>query len=427
MNAPRLRPRVLVLDEELPWPPDTGKRIRTLNLLERLAGQFAIDLLVHDSGASGPAIEQLRARGIEPHLAPSRLPAKRGPLFAARLALNLLSPLPYSVASHYRRGYRAALARLRAEREYDLLHCEWTPYARYVLDDPLPRVIAAHNVESQVWERLAAVERSGARRAFLRLQARRMARFERRAVRAAGRATAVSAEDAAALRRMGCGSVAVVPNGVDTDHFRPGEPGREQAHQLVFTGSMDWRPNQDALRWFVDAVLPLLRRGGSVRLTVVGRNPPPELARPGALPPEVVLTGTVPDVRPFVSHAAVFVVPLRVGGGSRLKILEALAMERAVVSTTIGAEGLDTTEGRDIVLADDPAGFADAVERLMADEARRRALGRAGRALVLERYGWDAIAKIQAEFWLECVDRSRLTEVFPAGPRRLSSSGSMPA
>jgi glycosyltransferase involved in cell wall biosynthesis len=183
-----------------------------------------------------------------------------------------------------------------------------------------------------------------------------------------------------------------VPTGVDTAYFTPNGTAEEPA-RLVFTGSMDWHPNDDAMRWFIDAVLPRIRAAvPGVSLAIVGRKPGRPLIE-AARRAAVEVTGTVDDVREHVARAAVFVVPLRIGGGTRLKIFEALSMGKPVVSTTIGAEGLPLEEGVHLVRADGPAAFADAVVALLRDPARRRALGQAGRRLVEERYGWPQVAR----------------------------------
>ena len=174
---------------------------------------------------------------------------------------------------------------------------------------------------------------------------------------------------------------------------------RERATELVFTGSLDWYPNEDAVLHFVDAILPRIRREvPEASLTVAGRNPTPRL-RARAAAAGVRVTGTVDDVRPFVHEAAVFVVPLRIGGGTRLKIFEALAMRKAVVSTTVGAEGLPLTPGEHFLQADDPGDFANHVIELLRAPERRRALGATGRRLVEERYSWAQVAR---EFEARC-------------------------
>ncbi|MGB8510328.1 MAG: glycosyltransferase, partial [Pyrinomonadaceae bacterium] len=181
--------------------------------------------------------------------------------------------------------------------------------------------------------------------------------------------------------------------GVDTDFFRPrGEAAREP-HNLVFTGSMDWLPNEDAIRFFVAEIMPRIRHSvPGVTLTVVGRNPYPGLVELSRRDPSIVVTGRVEDVRPDMERAAAYVVPIRIGGGTRLKIYEAMAMEKAVVSTTIGAEGLPVRDGVELMLADTPEDFAARVVTLLTDETRARELGAQAAAIVRERFSWRGVA-----------------------------------
>jgi glycosyltransferase involved in cell wall biosynthesis len=185
--------------------------------------------------------------------------------------------------------------------------------------------------------------------------------------------------------------VHVVQTGVDTAYFTP-IPGREQPGRLVFTGSMDWLPNEDGMLYFVREILPQIRQvEPNVTLSIVGRAPTPAVARLAELP-GIEVTGRVDDVRPHVAGGEVYVVPLRIGGGTRLKIFEAMSMAKVVVSTTVGAEGLPVTPGRDIVIADDPARFAEAVIGLLRNAGARERMAGEGRRLVVERYDWAAVA-----------------------------------
>jgi glycosyltransferase involved in cell wall biosynthesis len=249
-----------------------------------------------------------------------------------------------------------------------------------------------HNVEYQIWQRLATLERRVARRTLLEVEWRKLRRCEAAVCAAADLTITVSEEDRRTLTDVAPDArIASVPTGVDATYFAPGGR-REVPYRLVFTGSMDWYPNRDAVLYFSNTILPRIRaRIPEVSFTVVGRNPGSHLASLARL--GVTVTGTVPDVRPHIDEAALYVVPLRAGGGTRLKIFEALAMGKAVVSTTIGAEGLGVTSNRDIVLADDPDTFAHAVVSLLQDAPARRRLGRAGRALVESAYTWRHTAR----------------------------------
>jgi glycosyltransferase involved in cell wall biosynthesis len=397
---------VLVLDEEVPWPANTGKRLRTLNLLTALARDFSIDFVAHANGATPEAIGEMKRRGIDVYVSPSRIPEKRGLLLPLRVIASIVRGIPYSVHSHHQSAYHRIVRDLVSRHRYELIHCEWTPYAIYASDIELPVCIAAHNVESLIWDRIAENEVRPAHRLLFQLQAKLMRRFERRVFRRFGHSTAVSDGDADAIRALGCRDVVVVPNGVDTDAYRPPPSELAEPHTLVFTGSMDWRANQDAIGWFINRVHPILQKLMPYRFYVVGRTPPDWLKDSAIVPKEIVVTGTVDDVRPWIAQAAVYVVPLRVAGGSRLKILEALAMARAVVATTVGAEGLDLQPRIHLLIADEPGEFAEAIHGLATDPSRRESLGRKGRERVEALYRWERIAPLQSALWKRIVAAS---------------------
>lgn len=381
-----------MLDEEFPYPTNTGKRTRSFNLYRRLGSKFRIRYIGY-GGSDSVAAEVLRAEGIEPIAVQTRMHPRRGPAFYLLLLANLVSPLPYIVTSHYSKSYQETVSASVAEFQPDLVLCEWTPYAIYVEKlVPVKKLVSTHNVEADIWQRYYENETNLLRRWYIFEQWRKVKLFERLALSWVDGATTVSNLDRASLAKNHEQlRMAVIPNGVDLDYFRP-LPPPAQAHHLVFTGSMDWRPNQDAAHYFVREILPLLRQARpDLECTFVGRNPPTDIQRLGQVP-GVHITGTVEDVRPYVERALVYVVPLRIGGGSRLKILEALALGRAVVSTTVGAEGLDVVHDRHIMLADDPISFAESVLRLLGDSKRCQELAIEGRRLVEQHYGWDALA-----------------------------------
>jgi glycosyltransferase involved in cell wall biosynthesis len=226
------------------------------------------------------------------------------------------------------------------------------------------------------------------------IQWRKLEGYESHACTRLDKTVVVSQADAEALQMLLPGlECTVVPNGVDTTYFRPTEED-ESDSTLVFTGKMDFRPNVDAVLWFAQEVLPLVRREiPGALLKVVGRNPHPRLQslRQAA---GIFLTGYVDDVRPYIGEAAVYVVPLRVGGGTRLKLLEAMSMSKAIVTTSLGCEGIVTEHNRELLFADDPAAFAAATVELMRDRERRRALGEAARKLAVSRHDWRSITPL---------------------------------
>jgi glycosyltransferase involved in cell wall biosynthesis len=260
-------------------------------------------------------------------------------------------------------------------------------------------VLFEHNVEYLIWKRLSILERNPWKRALFEMEWRKLRRQEARACGAADLTIAVSEEDRQRLSTLAPeAKTGWIPTGVDTNYFKPsGRP--EIPARLAFSGSMDWHPNEDAVIYFGESILPLIRRRvPEASFAVVGRNPTPRLQE-AAERLRVIITGTVDDVRPYLDEASVYVVPLRAGSGTRMKIFEALGMAKPVVSTTVGAEGLALKNDREFVAADDPQAFADAVVALIHDEPRRRALGEAGRSLVVERYSWPQVAR---EFEAQC-------------------------
>jgi glycosyltransferase involved in cell wall biosynthesis len=297
------------------------------------------------------------------------------------------------------------LTALRETNSFDLLQCEWTPYARYLADSrDVPTLIATHNVESQIWFRRSETEGNPFSRWFFRRQAEKMEHFERSVLQRASWVTAVSEEDAQKMRQWSVNRLSVVDNGVDLDLYQTENPG-EDDREILFLASLDWEPNIDGLNYFLSDMLPdIAVQRPDVRLTIAGRRPSPELRRRIENLANVNFVGEVQDVRPLLQKAAVVIVPLRVGGGSRLKILEAMAAGKAIVSTSVGAEGLSVQNNVHLQIADTPAEFSSAVLSLMASPETRRRLGTAGRHLVEQKYGWDECANKLESAWFKAVE-----------------------
>ena len=388
--------RILWLKTELLHPVDKGGKIRTYQMLRELKRDCQVTYLTLDDGSAGRE-ERERASEYCHELVtvPHRTREKFSAGFYAELALNLISPLPYFMKKYESAAMRREVGRRLASGEFDVMVCDFLmPSVNVPARAGCATLLFQHNVEAMIWRRHYEVQRSAARRLYLRDQWRKTVRFERRECRRFDWVVAVSREDAETMRReYGVAHVSDVPTGVDTDFFHPSGAAETDPHNLVFTGSMDWLPNEDAIRFFTEEVLPLVRREvPGVTLTVVGRNPYPSLVELGRRDPAVVVTGRVEDVRPYMERAAAYVVPIRVGGGTRLKIYEAMAMEKAIVSTTIGAEGLPVRDGEELLLADGPEGFAAAVVRVLKDAGLARTLGQRAAAAVRERYGWRTVA-----------------------------------
>ena len=261
---------------------------------------------------------------------------------------------------------------------------------------PCPKVLFQHNVESMIWERYYQTETNPLKKAYFNFERKRLARYEKRACNRFDLVFTVSEEDRQTLRqRLGVrGPIEVLETGVDADFFSPAEDSAVIPNKLVFLGSMDWMPNIDGVTWFIDNVYSQIRaKSPAVTLDIVGRRPDVKIQQLARTDPSVRVIADVPDVRPYVAAADLFVVPLRVGGGSRIKIYEAMAMNRPVVSTTIGAEGLPLNPGEHIAIGDSPCDFAQQVLDLLKAPSKKKRISHSGHQLVTQKYQWKNVAQ----------------------------------
>ncbi|HET9359772.1 MAG TPA: glycosyltransferase family 4 protein [Vicinamibacterales bacterium] len=390
------------------WPPTSGGRVRSLEMLSCLTRRHEVTVLTThgpDDDTSGLAARLPGCRRVIS--VPFAAPRLGSASFARALARSWLSSLPVDLWKWRVGAIRDEARALIADGAVDLCVADFLVAVPNIpRSNRVPLVLFEHNVEYMIWRRIAALESRPWRRALLEIEWRKVRRIERLACSRADITITVSEEDQRLLQELAPdGRCVAVPTGVDAAYFAPG--GRpEVPHRLVFTGSMDWHPNEDAILHFSRSILPRIRaQVPDVTITVAGRTPSAHL-REVAGQAGIVLTGTVDDVRPYIDEAAVYIVPLRAGGGTRLKIFEALAMAKAVVSTTVGAEGLALTPDRDVCIADEPEAFAATVIALLRDPARRHALGRAGRQLVEDRYSWDRVAGHFDEYCQSAIARA---------------------
>jgi sugar transferase (PEP-CTERM/EpsH1 system associated) len=391
--------KILFLTPQVPYPPQKGTSLRNWGLISGLATRHEVAVLSFLApGQSAEPAEPLRAIcRIETVQSPARtIRGRLGGVLTTRqpdMALRLASGV-----------YAQRLADRLARESFDVVHVEGIELAPYldIIEAALPRPLVVfddHNCEYLLQQRVFLTDlRAPARwpgAAYSFVQWRRLCRYEAQACQRADRVLAVSEADAAALRALVPGlDVTIVPNGIDTRSYRPETPSSKfqiLEDTLVFTGTMDFRPNVDAVLWFARKVLPRVRAElPEAHFLVVGQRPHRRLdvLRGDSA---VTLTGWVEDVRPYIAQALVYVAPLRMGGGTRLKLLEAMAMGKAVVATRLGAEGYPVTNGRELLLADTPTDFAAAVVALSRAQERRAELGRAARAFVEQRYDWRVI------------------------------------
>jgi glycosyltransferase involved in cell wall biosynthesis len=382
------------------FPADTGGKIRTLQIFERLARRHEI----HALSFADPQLEAepiARMRALFAGYTPVAWRETRtfSPAFYAGFVRSRFSRFPYFLGKYRRPEYRAAVENLLARGGFDLLLCDFLHSAVALLESPFrPRIVFEHNVEYVIRRRHAECETNPATHWLLRAEWEKARAAEADVCRAFDHVVAVSEEDRETLKReFGIAHVSAIPTGVDLDYFHPGG-GTTLPGNIVFVGSMDWYPNEEGILWFLEQVYPEIRRAvPSASVTLVGRNPSDRIRALAGRQPAVELTGTVPDVRPYLERAAAVLVPLRIGGGTRIKIFEAMAMEKAIVSTGIGAEGLPVSAGRDILIADEPLAFARSVVSLLEDAGLRERIAGAARERVLRDHSWEQVADRMAE------------------------------
>jgi polysaccharide biosynthesis protein PslH len=376
-------------------PPDTGGKIRSYNILRELAREHSITFFsfyaAHQNDCH-PTLKDFFDRVV---CVPLSLPLPKSRAEILDYGIRLLSSHPYLITKYCRSEVRHHLRALLQHESYDVIVCDFVSPARVIpWNSRTPKVLFTHNVEAVIWRRHYEVATNPLWKAISWWEWRRTTAAEQRYLRLADRVLTVSETDRdtfAAL--LDPRKITVIPTGVDVDYFQPllidEIPG-----SLVFTGSMDWLPNEDAIFYFIQAILPLIKQQyPSVSLDVVGRMPSRKLQGLLEMEKSVRVTGWVEDIRPFLARGSVCIVPLRIGGGTRLKIFEAMAMGKAVVSTAVGAEGLSVQTGQNILLADSPNDFAASVTSLLRDSSQRRRLGGAARSLVLENYSWRKVAE----------------------------------
>ena len=387
--------KLLFVSLDFPFPADNGHRLRNWGLLRALAAEGHTVTMLTFARPGDPSEEALGRVSevctggvmVEPH----DLAKGSGAQSAAQGIRALFAEAPYSILRFRSESMRARLASLLSSNRFDAVMCE-TCYSviNFPAEAGVPLILDNHNIEHILVRRYARYEPSAARRAYAALEWRRMRAWERASWKRADAVILCSGHDRAeCLRLSPMTPAAAVPNIVDVESYSP-DPNSDGA-TLLYVGGMDWFPNRDAVQFFAFQVLPLLRRRfPKVRFVVAGRGPD-EQFRSRFDGMDVSFSGTLPDLRPLVAQATVCVVPLRIGSGTRLKILEAAAMGKPVVSTTVGAEGLTFVPDREILMADTAGDFAGAVSRLLADPAARSSMGFAARARVEAEYSLAAM------------------------------------
>jgi len=387
--------------------------IRNFNLLKQIARNHQVDMLTFNQAPHFGTPEELQ-QSIEVLLPLCRrLEVFRIPTDSSRLRwylmllANLFSPTPYSAWRFSSRKMEAAIRERLKNESYDVMEIGTIALARFArLAPDLPKILVHHNIESQLLNRRSRAVHNWLSKIYIRYQSWKLRRFERKYGTVFEYHTVCSEEDCNNLKAI-CpeAQVVVVPNGVDTEFFQPsGVPVKPDT--LVHAGGTNWFPNRDGLLYFMKEIWPILKKKmPSLEFIGIGKQVDPELAAFSERDRTFRLVGFVDDIRPYVAEAAVYVVPLRVGGGTRLKILDAMAMGKAIVSTSIGAEGIKCVHGQDIMLADTPQDFADRIGELLNNAAKRREMGENARNKAVGMYSWKLIAPVLERTYEQAVNR----------------------
>jgi sugar transferase (PEP-CTERM/EpsH1 system associated) len=386
-------------------PVDTGGRIRSYNILRSLAKDHDVTLLSYYGGRRDAEYEAAIRNGFPGAetiytAAPDSTVLEQGFDYLRRFA----NSAPYAVSKFTHPDVRRTITSWLSEGRFDAAVCDFLSASlNFPRELKTPTVLFQHNVESSLWQRMAATEPNPLKKLSYMIEAGKMQRYETAALRRFHHIIAVSDHDRQQMLKMhpAC-AISVVPTGVDTKKFDPAPPSTINPARIVFTGSMDWEPNIDAVSYFCGKIWPAVRAEfPDAIFQIVGRNPHSKVER--LTSESVQVTGTVPSVADFLRDAAVVVVPLRIGGGTRLKIFEAMAMGKAIVSTSIGAEGLDVQTGRDLILADDPFSFVQSILLLLRDSDLRRKYEQAAVQLASQ-YDWSRIVHQFADVLRSAID-----------------------
>jgi glycosyltransferase involved in cell wall biosynthesis len=374
-------------------PTDRGAQIRTLGTLKELHKRHE----VHFAALNDPANTEGPRRSSEystRHFSVDHAAPLRGSLaIVPQLAGSLLSSVPLAVSRYHSSKLERMVRDLIASEKYDSIVCDFLAAAPSVTNMG-QAILFQHNVETTIWQRHAAQTQSFPKKLFFQMQASKMEAYERKICRQAKHVIAVSEIDATRMESMfGIHSVTSVPTGTDVEYFAQRDVAGH-ASDIMFCGSMDWLPNVDAVVHFVSEILPLIRQQlPGTTFTIAGRSPDAKVLKAVEGLEGVTVTGKVDDMRPYLWGSKISVVPIRIGGGTRLKIYECMAAGLPVVSTTVGAEGLTYDNGRDIAIADDPHDFAAACVRLLSDDAARRSIADAALERAETKLSWEAVSR----------------------------------
>jgi glycosyltransferase involved in cell wall biosynthesis len=387
------------------FPLNRGGNIRTYNILKKLKSRHNITYLSYLDDSYMPEIkikENMRQCCNELIYIKEQWERKYSFRFYTSLIKNIFSTYPYVISKYYSRSMRDLCISTLKQNFFDIIICDFLFPSIF-----LPKfyhadsILFQHNIEANIWQRHFKIETNILKKWYFYFQWLKLIKYEKAVCQRFKACVAVSEGDEKTLKNFGVLNTGVIPTGVDT-HFFCSKSPEERPFNLVFTGSMDWLPNEDAVVYFADFIFPKIKRSiPQATFTIVGRQPSEKVIALGKVDPSIEITGTVEDVRPYIDRSSVYVVPIRIGGGTRLKIYEAMSMGKCVVSTSIGAEGLEYEDGENILIEDDADDFAKCTIRLLSDNQRRNQIGESARRLVKNKFDWGIVAN---EFEQICIE-----------------------
>lgn len=387
--------KILFLSQRFLFPMDTGGKIRTGNILKQLSKRADITVISNVDRRKDEKYLHNMDELCSKFIAVPWVESERHTFgFYCKLAFKSLSRYPISVLNDYSRELAKALREELAADDYDLVICDFLQSTlNFKGINGVPMLLFQHNVEAQITQRHVLETKNPLAKLFWSLQHWKMHRHEKAMCCHFGTTIAVSDSDKAIMENWyGADNVETIPTGVDTELFSPDE-SVEERRQLVFTGSMDWLPNEDAMKFFLESIFPKVKaKLPDTSLVIVGRRPSAAIKRLINDREDIELTGWVEDTRPYIASSAVYIVPIRIGGGTRMKIYEAMAMGKALVSTTVGAEGLPLTHGEHFYRSDDVDDFAAHIVSLLENPEQRAKLGKNARSYVFENFRWEKVA-----------------------------------
>ncbi len=400
---------ILFLSTENPYPPDHGHHIRTYNILKYIAKHHNVYFLGFIKNKEEfKYVEPIRkmCKSADVFIIPDNTSRLR--LYIS-LLITLFSPLPYVAHKYYRKDMKTKIREILENDKIDVVHFDMLHLARYrLIFDNVPTILTEHNVESLRVFRLAKNSKNLILKMFMYLQYIKLKRFEKQACPNFNICATVSEDDLKTLKRMNpSANYVVIPNGVDTSYFAP-DGQNPIPDSILWVGGMESMYNREAVEFFIEEIFPIIYKSiPDVKFTVVGKSPPKKLLRLSETNKNVKVVGYVEDVRPYVNSSAVYIAPIKSGSGTKLKVLNALSMAKPVVTTSIGAEGIEVKNGEHLLIADDPKVFAEKTIELLRNPELAMKLGRNGRRLTVEKYDWEIIGQKMLRVYKELAELKR--------------------